>query len=190
MKFVKTLFFAFSLVASSAYGIGFGFDVGPFNLQLQAPVGGYIEDRDSIVDDPICTAIENQQRLAITVEGVETVSTKEKKIVTKRVVVEPYAFGITRQGAPVLRGNVVEEKMLQEVTVKYGEDRFAESMVSKDKGFFAGFFNSDKKSPIDIRKVTMIEVIPDSHFDAPKDYQGLTDENVEVICELPTSDDS
>lgn len=190
MKHIKSLFIALTLVTTSAYGIGFGFDLGPFNLQLDAPVGGYIEDRDTIVDDPICDAIENRQQLAITVEGVENVSTKEKKIVTKRVIVEPYAFGVTKQGAPVLRGNVVEEKMLQEVSLKYGDDMFDEATVpkdSKDKGFFSGLFSSDNKTNIDIRKVSVIEVIEGSHFDAPKDFKGLEAENIDVICQLPVA---
>jgi hypothetical protein len=191
MKYTTSILLAF-LFTTSAHAIGFGFDLGPFNLQLDAPVGGYIEDRDSIVDDPICYAISHQQRLSITVEGMENISTKERKIVTKQVIVEPYAFGVRESGAPVLRGNVVEDKMIKEITVKTGEDTFYSPQVlenDQDKGFFSATFQSDTKANIDVRKVTKIEVIEESHFDVPKDFKGLQEEGVEVICQLPIAKD-
>lgn len=192
MKYVTSLILAFSLTAS-AYGIGFGFDLGPFNLQLDAPVGGYIEDRDSIVDDPICYAISHQQQLTITVEGVDNVSSTEKKIVTKKVVVEPYAFGVRDSGAPVLSGNVVEEKLISEVTIKTGEAMFnapSFAVDERDKGFFSATFTSGSKANVDVRKVTKIEVVEGSHFDVPKDFKGLEDEDVEVLCQLPVEKES
>ena len=190
MKFLKSLVLMSSLLASSVYGAGFGFNVGPFNMQFNAFEGEYVANNRSALDSPICNAISNHKQLEITVEGVETVSTKEKKIVVKTLIVEPYAFGITKDGKPVLRGNVVDEKLVKEVTLKYGEDKFDESSVSskqKDKGFFSGMFSNDKNKNIDIRKIRDIQVIDDSHFDAPKDYKGVNDDNIQVVCQLPVA---
>lgn len=179
-----------SLLASSAYGDGFGFNIGPFNMQFGASSDSYMTSNRNVLDNPICSAISYQKRLEIILEGAENVSTKEKKIVTKRLVVEPYAFGVTKEGKPVLRGNIVEEKLITEVTLKYGDEQFDESSVpskEKEKSFFSGLFTSDKNVNIDIRKIVQVQVIDDSHFDAPKDYKGLKDSNIHVICELPVA---
>lgn len=187
MNIFRSLFAASFLVAGTAYAIGFGFEVGPFNMQLNTPEI-YVEGGRALIDSPICEAITTQARLELIVEGIETVSTKEKKLVTKKLIVEPYAFGITRTGAPLLRGNVVEEKLVKEVTMKYEDDVYDEESISSDKkkeGFFSGLFSSDKKVTIDIRKVSDIRVIAGSHFDIPSNYTGINDPNIQVVCELP-----
>jgi hypothetical protein len=107
------------------------------------------------------------------------------KIVTKHLIVEPYAFGITNEGKPVLRGKVVEEKVIQEVTVKYGEDQFTDAQKDHKA---SGWFQSSDKLNIDIQNVSSLQVL-NTHFDAPKDYKGLKDDNVKVICELPIKAD-
>lgn len=188
MKFLKSMMLASALLAGSVYGDGFGFNVGPFNMQFYTGGGEYVAISRSVLDSPVCRAISNQKRLEIIIEVAENVSTKEKKIVTEKLIVEPYAFGITKDGKPVLRGNVVEEKLVREVSLKYGDDQFDETSVSakqKDKGFFSGLFSSDKSKNIDIRKVVAVKVIEDSHFDAPKDYKGITDDSIQVLCQLP-----
>lgn len=187
MNLFKSLMAASLLFAGSAHAIGFGFDLGPFNMQLNAPPEIYVESGRAMVNDPICAAISNQQRLEIIVEGVETVSTKEKKVVTRKLIVEPYAFGMTQNGAPLLRGNVVEDKLIKEVTIKNEDDIYDESAVTteKKKGFFSGLFSSDTKVTLDIRRVSEINVIAGSHFDIPSDYKGIQDPNIQVICQLP-----
>lgn len=175
-------------MSTSAYADGFGFNLGPFNMQINGPSDNYIIEYRSDLDSPVCYAISNLTRLEITVEGVENVSTKEKKIVIKRLTVEPYAFGVTREGRPVLRGNVIDEKLVKEITLKYGEEHFDETTVSSDttkKGYFTGMFSSEKNKNIDIRRISDIHVIEGSHFVAPNDYKGINDDSIQVICQLP-----
>jgi hypothetical protein len=187
-QFFKSLVLGSMLLASSGFADGFGFNIGPFNMQFGISGGDYAVYSRSALDSPICFAISNRKQLELIVEGTENISTKERKVVIKKLVVDPYAFGIARDGAPVLRGNVVSEKLISEETVKYGEDTFDQPSVSsdkKEKGYFSGLFSSDKTKNIDIRKVSNIRVIEDSHFDAPKNYKGLKDDNIQVICQLP-----
>lgn len=181
---IKSFLLGSLLLTSSIYGDGFGFALGPFSLEFRADGGNYVEHA-TFLDNPFCNAIRNQKRVEIIVEGKETVNPKELKIVTKRLVVEPHAFGINKEGTPILNGNVIEEKQIKEVTVKFEEEQF--NVTDKKKGgFFSGWFKSDKNQNVDIRKVKDVHVIEGSHFDAPKNYKGFAKEdNIQVICELP-----
>lgn len=184
MKFLKALVVLSLMVSTLGFADGFGFNLGPFNLLFN--LGGPVEHANTL-DNPVCFAIKNRNLLEIFVEGSEKISTKEIKIISKILVVEPYAFGVTKDGKPTLRGNVIKEKLVKEVSVKYGEDQFNEYSISSDKkdnGYFSGWFKSDKAQNIDIRKVSDVRIIEDSHFDAPKDYKKSTDANIRIICEL------
>lgn len=189
MKMIKSTVLASLLFTSAAFGDGFGFSLGPFSLLFGAFDGPYLVAHRQALDNPICFAISHQKKLEIIVEGAETVSTKEKKIVTKQITVEPYAFGINEEGKPFLKGNVVEEKLLKEISVKYGEDQFDESNITldeKNKTSFFGRFTTEKSETIDIRKIVQLRVMEDSHFDIPKDFKRITDPKIEVICQVPT----
>lgn len=178
------------LASSASYADGVGFYIGPFSLQLNSGEVYYANDHRDVLDSPICYAIANQKRLGMIVEVNEKISPKEIKITTKRLVVEPYAFGVTKDGKPMLKGNVVEEKLIKEVVVKYGENEFEDSAGSsgwKKKGYFTGWFKSDKNANIDIEKLTDVHVINNSFFDAPRNFKGFNDENIQVICQLPIS---
>jgi hypothetical protein len=183
MKFLYTLIMATLLLTGSGFAQDFGFSVGPFSLLFNT---GFLQQRP-LLHDPICNAISHQQRLEMLVEGKETVSAKEMKIVTKKLTVEPYAFGITKEGKPILRGNVIEEKQLREIRIKYEDDKF-DTASEKEKSF-SGWFSSGKDKNIDIRKVSDLHVVEDSHFDVPKDYQPIKDEDIHVICQLPVLDE-
>ena len=187
MKHLKLIIIAFSLMASCVYGDGFGFSAGPFNLQFGGERdGGFAPIQRNVLDDPICYAIMNHKQLEMILQGTENISTKEKKVITKNLIVEPYAFGITKDGKPVLRGNVVNEKLVKEVSLKFGGEKFNEP--DKDgKGHFSGMFSSDKNKNIDIRKIMDIHVLENSHFDVPKDYKSVGDPNVHVLCQLPVA---
>jgi hypothetical protein len=189
MRILNSLVLGTLLIAGPAYADGFGVDAGPFSLQFGVgdngypnnPNGGYVVEHNVVEDHPICAAITHQQQLGFVTETREILNTKELKIVTKHLVVEPYAFGITREGQPVLRGKVVEEKLLQEVTVKYGDDQL---QVPEKTPKSTGWFQSSDKTNIDIQHVTNMQVL-NTHFDAPKDFKGVRDDNVRIICELP-----
>lgn len=168
---------------------GFGINLGPFSLQFNVDGTYYADDHRDVLDSPICVAISNQKRLDLIVEGKERLNDREMRITTKRIVVEPYAFGVTKENRPVLQGNVISEKLIKEVTVKYGEDKFtgSENWENRAEGYFSGWFKSDKSQKIDVSKISNLYVIGDSHFDAPKDFKGLQEEGARVICQLPVN---
>lgn len=189
MRFLKALSLTSLFCTALLQADGIGIGIGPFDLEINTSPGPYVYEYRTVLDNPICYAISNQKRLEMNVSGVEKVSDKEIRIVTKRLVVEPYAFAMTTAGKPLLRGKIVEEKEMKRVSVKYGEPEYSEMNLSsedKEKGFFSGWFRSDKSQTIDIRKMSDLRVIENSHFDLPKGYKGFRDENVRVICEIPT----
>jgi hypothetical protein len=100
MKLLNTITLGALLLTSSVYAQGFGFNMGPFSMQFNLEGSYYADDHRDVLDSPICYAISNQKRLDMIVEGKEKISSKEIKFITKRLVVEPYAFGITREGNP------------------------------------------------------------------------------------------
>lgn len=193
MKYIKSLTLSALLLTGSTFAEGFGFNIGPFDMQID--VRNFQDEyaQKDLLDHPICHAIFNQKRLYMIAEGKEQINSKEVKFTTKQFLVEPYAFGVTKEGKPVLRGNVISEKFLKEVTIRYGEDHFddpSKMPEHKKQGFFSGWFKSDKSQNIDIETLSDVQVVNDSHFDVPKDYKGLKDENIRVICQLPHAVDS
>jgi hypothetical protein len=151
MRFFPSILLSMSLVAGSVYGDGFGFSLGPFSLLFGAFDGDYLVAHRHVLDNPICYSIMHRKKLEIIVEGAEVINSKEKKLVTKEVTVEPYAFGINEESKLFLKGKVVEEKLLKEVTVKYGEEQFDEPSITvkdqdKKTGFFGLFTGSGSQS--------------------------------------------
>ena len=179
----------------------------PGNLQIEVQTNGYNNSntyserhyvpRTQEINNLVCYAIKNQKRMEMTVETQDIVNKKEMKIVIKKLIIEPYAFGMTSDGKPVFYGKVAQEKLDREATVKYGEDKYDDQAVSssekKEKvtsGWFgaeskSAWFNHEKNNDIDMRNIKGIKVIEDSHFDAPKDYPGYSQTNVQIICQLP-----
>jgi hypothetical protein len=197
MKYLSAFIAVFLFLANGVYVEGFGLDLGPISVQINQD-NPYVQK--VIQDNPFCYAISHQKRLALVIESKSNVSDKEFKVVTNKVIVEPYAFGITKDGRPVLNGNIVEEKLIKEVTVKLGEDQVDENASPKEgqptnvpqkKGFFSGWLSSDKnqisadKNMIDITQIRDLDVVEDSHFDVPKDFKGLDAADVQVLCQLP-----
>lgn len=187
MKTLGIFLFAAFMSLTSLYGLDF--QLGPFSLQLGGP--GYVVDR-TVVNDPICYAISNNKKLEVVVKVTEKINAKEIRTVTKQIIIEPYAFGWSKDKQPVLRGNIVDEKLIKEVNVKYAEDRFTDDNANKPerRGLF-GFFkskNSDSKDQIDIRGVVSILPLEDSHFDAPKDFDKTFNEDfIEIVCKVRPS---
>ena len=186
---MKKTILAALLLTSSLSADAFGINLGPFSLQFNVDGTYYADDHRDVLDSPICVAITNQKRLDVIVEGKEKLNEREMRITTKRIVVEPYAFGVTKEGRPILQGNVLSEKLIKEVTVKYGEDKFAgsENWENRAEGYFSGWFKSDKSEKIDVSKISNLYVISESHFDAPTNFKGIQDANVRVICQLPVN---
>lgn len=176
------------LIGSAAYADGFGFNLGPFSLQFGGGSGGRVVTMADIQTDPICHAIARQKHLGLIVKGREKVSDKEFKIVIKKITIEPYLFGTNNRRQPVLKGKVIDEKMIKEITIKYGEGEDID-----ENGSMSGTFQIEqKKGDISRLKVDQIEqifIIEDSHFDVPKGYdKNSYNDVVNVICELATKE--
>lgn len=179
----------------------------PGNLEVEIQNQGYTPNtysdrngsfpRSQEINNPVCNAIKHQKRMEMLVENQEILNKREMRIVTNKYVVEPYAFGMTNDGKPVFYGKVIEEKLEKDMTVKFGIDKFddktvASSSEKKQKitsGWFGtekkGWFGKDKNVDIDIRNIKGVKVIENSHFDAPKEYLGFNQPNVQVLCQLP-----
>jgi len=185
-----------SLLISSTYLNAFEFGIGPFGIRFGAPSVVVVQTPDNAPsqfnnrntrEGTLCYAISNQKRVELIVEGSDIINSKEKRIVTKKLIVEPYVLGLTKDGQMALNGAVVEEQLVKEVTVKYGDEQFDDVKAKERPGIFSGFFRSEKNDlkDLDIRDVSSINVIEDSHFEAPNNFKNIIgDEIVQVICHV------
>lgn len=198
----KAILTAFALASTLTMPVcaqGFGIQLGPFELNLQGINIPAVRVRHST--DPICYAIAHRNLLEMVMEWDDKVSNNEFKKTIKKVTVQPYLFGKNKDGQPILRGNVVAETLLKEITIKYGEgaeeDRETSERKEEDEGFFSGLFHRSSKeetkkdsvNTINVRKVTHFRVIEGSNFEPPKDYKEIFKEDVaEVICTVSVKD--
>jgi hypothetical protein len=187
-----------TLAVGTLLADGIGFSIGPFSLGFDVFDGPsysygpeYVVIRKRVIDNPICDAISNLNRLSLVVETREEVSPKEKKMATKRLIIEPYLLGVTPDGKLLLRGNTVQESLIKEITIKLGDEGFdskGPSEAERKEGFFSGMFKSENAKPISIQKISQVQVLGD-HFALPKNYKGNIDKNVRVICEIPVKEE-
>jgi hypothetical protein len=195
MKFKALLLSTVLSLATLQQVSAFGIQVGPFSLQL----GGVRINRALLKEEPVCYAIEKQKQLELLIKSVET-SKLERKISIQRVVIEPYLFGL-KEGQPIIQGNIISQKMVKEITVKYGEDESdfddddeeeRDYYINKYKksgifGKLSFFKDRNEVKTFDIQDVLDLYVLEDSHFDVPKSLENLKTENVEVICRINSS---
>lgn len=149
------------------------------NYRYRAAPADYRSIRVEL-DSPICYAISNQKRLEMVVNVVEEGSSGTKNLVTRKLVVEPHAFGTSNQGDPILKGTVVSDERVRQVALT--DERRTEEPSS-----FSGLFTSQKNATVDIRRVVKVTVIENSHFDMPTDFKGMDEAEGQVICQLPVS---
>lgn len=187
---LRTLSTALIAIASPMSLQGLSIGLGPFSVQL-LPDAGIVPSDVYFVDRPICYAISAHKQLEILVENKETTEKNEQKVEVKKIIVDPYVFGMGKKGLPILQGNVVEEKMVKEITIKYGEDVDIEAenkeWKSKQKiGFFSGHFFSQKNktTSINFQKVIDFRVLENSHFEVPEKLETSNEEIVRVICQV------
>ena len=141
MKMKKSLLIASLssiLLTNPSYAEEIGIDAGPFDLHFSESFSGFNNfvnepNRVIVLDSPICRAILQQKKLEFIVETRDKINDKEMKITTKRVTVEPYAFGFTKDHQPVLRGTVIDEKLIREISIKFGEDVLAQKSNQNQK---------------------------------------------------------
>lgn len=219
MKLSISLFVTSWLLANSAYASGI--HIGPFNMEF-GPVGHeykvnngsrwenrYIPNSRAFLENPICYAIANLKRLEMVVDLEKYINPKEMKITSIKFTIEPHIFGLAKDGRLALQGKIISEKMLKEVNIKYGEDKFDELIPPLqhsnknneeqdqledesedylplyDTGQYKGKFNPGKDSSEEIRRIRWLKVIEDSNFEVPKDFKQINDDHMLVICQLP-----
>jgi hypothetical protein len=194
---------AFLTTASTLFGLGIG--LGPFQLDLD---GGFVDERigDPIIvqrrvvgfDQPICYAIQKRKLLEMVVEWKEQVSDREVKRTVKQVTLQPYVFGTDQDRRLILRGNIVAENVLKQVTVKYGdEDQSNTNTKKKDENSaWSGVFHPAKKngesdlSTINVERITQLRVIEQSNFKPPEDFNKIFKGSgiVNIICTVSSAD--
>src|ERR1700733_5622074 len=146
MKILQSFILGGCLLTGSVSAFNFGGSVGPVSVDIhenddyddddygyqnqnQGRWGSRVGWRNrgmgqADINSQICQAIQDRSSIQVVLKTKDVVSPKELKITKKLVTVEPYAFGMTRDGLAVLKGNVTEQKDLTVVTVKTFENRF------------------------------------------------------------------
>ncbi len=166
----------------SAFEIG----VGPFKLNLGGDAIDYPR-RAEFIDYPICYAIREQKQLAMIVETKETVSKNEFKISIKRVVIEPYAYGFSRDDLPLLSGNLVSEKLIREVYLKYGDDYNNNTATNQNKRPLNGrLASNNREATFELNSISHIRVMENSHFNLPASFsEKMTADFQRFVCQIP-----
>jgi hypothetical protein len=210
---MKRLTFALGLVTMTSLtflnAAGFDVELGPFQFQLESPIPmrvenspnrfhrGKVNNDRNMIDRPICHAIENQKQIEVSMAVREEIGAKESKITFKKVIINPYQLGINQQGQPVLQGDIVDTKIIKEISIKYGDEKYKND-DSKRRGRYSGQLRSFSKNQknngnekgIDINSVRIVNVIEDSHFDIPKDIDKQldtkNDEGIQIVCRVPS----
>lgn len=182
-SFLAFLLTAFLWTGAVAHADGIGFNLGPFSLQFGGSSNGPTIYSERMNSDPICRAIVMQKQLELIAEMKENISDKEFKIVIKRITIEPYLYGMNNRHQPVLKGKIIEEKMIKEVTVKYGDES------PENEKSLSGTFQIEKGkgdiTTLNVNRIQRIAVIENSHFSIPKGYdKNSYNDVVNVICEV------
>lgn len=169
---------------------------GPFELELK---GTLPMNHMVYYDDPICYAIAMHKILEIILDSEKIVSDEERIITTKKIQIEPYLFGLTKEGMPVLQGNVIKDTMLREITVKFNTEAEEddESTEKEKKSFFSGWFRSSKEhkkiadNEVNILQIAEVHVLENSNFAPPKETRKMFKRTInKVICEIQNIDSS
>lgn len=173
-KSLISLFLILTPLSVSAFGI----QIGPFSLELGENVQA---DRGTIIDTPVCAAIRAHKQIEVVLEVNSKVNDQEFSSVIKKVLVEPYVLGTAKDGRVVLKGNIVKEEVLKEVSVKYPQ------VKKGNEGVVSGFFDftsaSGEKNVINIDQIRDVQVLPDSSVKAPSNLQDLA-KDLQVLCIL------
>lgn len=99
----------------------------------------------------------------------------DEKIITKKITVEPYLYGLDASGRPIIKGNIVSENVLKEVSIKYGEKKNGNGANGKDKSVFSAIFRSTGNgvATMNLDRVAEIRMIEQSHFNPPENYAEI-----------------
>lgn len=190
-----------SLISAQLFQEPASFTIGPLHIQFNdGNFGTYFVKNKGILDNPICYGITHHKAIVMLLIIRERISNDEIKFTTKRLVVEPYAFAVTKDLEPILEGNITEEVTVKHVITKYVDEPMqeelqalpltyksvAENPIKQNPSFFKKWFSSDSTviQKVDIRDVVNIQVLDDRLFTPDKEYKGFSDENLKVICQI------
>ena len=166
MKYLLSLIVFGSLFAATEQAVTYG----PFSLELTGATKS-VNDRRALLDDPINYAIASKQRLGLTVELDEKWAKGDAAV--KRIIVEPYVFGLDRKGQPVLRGNIVGEEMVTETTNPNG---------STLKGMIV-YLKKPGVNSINLKSIKKVEVIRGDFFNPPATIDASYQNDLDSISQ-------
>lgn len=172
-----------SLYTMSASAAFLGLDLGPFEFELKS--------RPTVTKpryfDLLCRAIQMHKQIEIVLEWQEWENSNERKTITKQLILEPYLIGKTNDGRPLLRGNIVSEKLLKETSVKYGDQSTADQHTEyRVSGKFQSK-NPQKEgiSTLDIQQISHFAVLENTYFELPNGIEQIFPKgDIEVICSI------
>lgn len=173
---MRSSFVSLMLLISPAIVSGLGIQVGPFSIELG---GGIHADRGRILGNPVCHAIKNHKQMEVVLVVDTKVNDQEFSSVTKKVLFEPYLVGVDVSGIPVLKGNILKEEILKEVSVKYAKG----SEEVEKRPFFTFSTQDGEKGTINFDQIRGVRIIPDSNVEVPDNLKDLTGD-LDVLCIL------
>lgn len=163
MKYLLSLIVFGSLFATTEQAVSYG----PFSLELTGATQS-LNDRRAFLDDVVNYAIASKQRLGLTVELDEKWAKGDAA--TKRLIVEPYVFGLDRKGQPVLRGNIVGEEVTTEKVTPYGNF----------KGMIV-YLQKPGVNSINLKSIKKIEVLRGDFFNPPATLDASYQKDLDTI---------
>lgn len=164
MKYLLSLIVFGSLFAATDQAVTYG----PFSLELTGATQS-INDRRALLDDPINYAIASKQRIGLIVELDEKWAKGDTAV--KKLIVEPYVFGLDRKGQPVLRGNIVGEEVSTETTTPNG---------STLKGMIV-YLKKPGVNSINLKAIKKVEVLRGDFFNPPSTVDPSYQKDLETI---------
>jgi len=182
--------------ANAVNAVSADIKVGPAELQLRAPPGPANLHRN-FLDRKICRAIQIQSRLEVFIGSKEESSPTETKVTIKRVVIEPYLFGIGQRGQPILQGNVISSEVIKEVNIKYSDVKYKNEEMQRGPGPQGRRGNQPPPPPeqkneggVNFADVTSIRVLETEKFNVPKDIDKQLEKysqgNIQIVFRVRT----
>ncbi len=166
MKYLLSLIVFGSLFAATEQAVSYG----PFSLELTGATKT-VNDRRALLDDPINYAIASKQRIGLTVELDEKWAKGDTAF--KKIIVEPYVFGLDKKGQPVLRGNIVGEEIVTETTNPNG---------STLKGMIV-YLKKPGVNSINLKSIKKVEVLRGDFFNPPSTIDPSYQNDLESISQ-------
>ncbi len=184
VSFILAAVFTF---CGTLQAVGVGKEMGTFCLQVQ---GASNVNRAVTIDNPVCYSMQARKVLVLTVQIDEAVNNQQFMNYTKKLTVEPYLYGLDRNQAPVLCGNIVRNEIISQGNATYGStNNTYNSTPSLFTGMVTWLGNQPSFNPVNVWKVLNIEVNQNAAFFPKQDMmQTFSGHGINPICSvLPMS---